>query len=328
MAILGFALECAAVAAAIGTAASLLVLAAMRALRPALQQVSASLRGDLFFLTGTLPAAAAVAGIAAAAAPSIGVALGLASDHCTTHTDHLHLCFVHPTGLSPALAALGAFALAAFVFRASTLACNVLGIRRKLWQLERISRGVRGRFPIFLVPGAPRLCHATGVLRPRILLSRGLLQSIGHTEVRGAVAHERAHLLRRDPLANLLLSAAGLFVPPPLAARFQQEYRIAAEEACDADAAEAMGDPALVADALLQVAAAQHAVSFGDAVPAFGELALEARIARLLARERPVARPARALVLTAAAVCGIGAAAMTSALPVHDAVETVLFHLF
>lgn len=328
MAILAFALECAAVAAAIAAAASMLSLGVTWTLRPVARHASASLRGDLFFLAGMLPAAASVAGVAAAATPSVASALGLAPDHCPTHSHHLHLCLVHSAGLRPALAALGAFALAAFVFRGCTLAWSVFGMRQKLGQLERLSRSLVGRFPIFVVPGAPRLCHATGVLRPRILVSRSLLRKLGRNEARCAVAHERAHLRRRDPLANLLLSAAGLFVPPPLAARFQREYRFAAEEACDADAAQAMGDPALVAGALVQVATVQHSVSFGDAASAFGELALEMRVQRLLAPSGPASRPARALFYTAAAASGLAAAAMANAPSVHHAVETVLFQLF
>src|SRR5687768_6431318 len=103
MALLGFVLECAAVAAFVGSGVSLLMTAAFFTARPLLLRSSSSLGADLAFLAASLPAIAAVLVTASAAAPSLLSALGFAEDHCLHHTHHLHLCIIHSAGLRPAL---------------------------------------------------------------------------------------------------------------------------------------------------------------------------------------------------------------------------------
>ena len=69
-----------------------------------------ALRADLAFVLGTLPALASTGVVAAAVAPPLAAALGLAADHCLGHGHHVHLCFLHSTHVRPHLAAVGAFA--------------------------------------------------------------------------------------------------------------------------------------------------------------------------------------------------------------------------
>jgi len=329
IAALSFLLECAAIAALLATGASLLVLAVSAVLVPVASRASPSLRADLAFLGGVLPAAAAIAGTLSAAAPPIASALGLATDHCQTHGHHLHLCFVHSAGLRPAIATLGAFSLATFVFRGCSVLSRFLAMRRRLLQLQRLGSIVSGELPVVAVPGPPRMCHATGLLRGRILLSSSLAEGLGPGEVRCALAHEEAHLRRRDPLANLLMSLAGLFVPTPGSRLLQRAYRSAAAEACDADAAAAVGDPALVAEALVKVAAVQRGPwQPAETVPAFGELALERRVRLLLARTGIRSRPTHALLVGVATSLAIALPLLVEAASFHHAVETVLHRLF
>jgi Zn-dependent protease with chaperone function len=214
MAVLAFLLECAAAAAFIGLALSLVAWLLLAALRwPALRRLPA-VRADLAFVLGALPAVGALAVVSAAAAPSLGAALGLWSDHCSSHGHHLHLCILHSAGLRPALAAAGAFSLAVFLFRAGWLARRVVEMRERLAALESLGTRRPGPFPIITVPGAPRLCHAAGHVHRRILVSESLAAALSAPELRGALAHEEAHLRRRDPLAGLLLAVAGLFTLP------------------------------------------------------------------------------------------------------------------
>lgn len=325
---LSFVLECAAIASLTGTAASLILLAASACLRPLWRRQSSSARADWAFVIAIVPAIAVIAAVASAAAPSIASVLGLAADHCPGHSHHLHVCLVHSTGLRPVVATLGAFALVVWTFRAGSLLRNTIQVNRCVRALERLGTR-RAASSVIEIPGAPRLCHAIGLLRGRILISESLIHQLRPAEIGCALAHERAHLQRRDPLSNLLMSVAALFQPPFLPTLWQRAYRAAAEEACDDAAAIAVGDGTLVAEALVAVATVQGGQALGQAVPAFGEHGLESRVRRLLHGEHP-RRLRRAYALVMGTVGGVAIAVATGyqATFLHDTVETLLDRLF
>ncbi|OJH35735.1 M56 family metallopeptidase [Cystobacter ferrugineus] len=328
MAALAFLLECAATAALIGLAVSLLVWPALLALRGRVLRRVPSLRADLAFVLGTLPALASMGVVAAAGAPSFAAALGLVADHCLGHGHHVHLCFVHSTHVRPLLAAVGAFSLAVFLFRAGGLVLRLMRMQARLAALESLGTSRPGLFSIVAVPGAPQLCHAVGFVRRRILLSATLEESLTPTELRSALAHEEAHLRRRDPLLGLLLGVAGLFAAPFLARACAAVYQTAAEEACDAEAAATVGDGGLVAGALVKVAALQRKLSHvAGAAPAFGALALERRV-RLLLDEEARAITAQALRVAGAVALAAGLLVLAHIAFLHHAVETALHLLF
>ncbi|WP_095981149.1 M56 family metallopeptidase [Melittangium boletus] len=328
MAALAFLLECAATAALIGLAVSLLVWPALLVLRGRVLQRVPALRADLAFVLGMLPALVSMGVVAAAIAPPLAAALGLAADHCLSHGHHVHLCFVHSTHVRPLLAAVGAFALAVFLFRAGAVVLRLMRMRARLSALESLGTSRPGLFSIVAVPGAPRLCHAVGLVRRRILLSASLEESLTPAELRSALAHEEAHLRRRDPLLGLLLGVAGLFAAPFLARTCTTVYQTAAEEACDAEAAAAVGDGGLVAGALVKVAALQRKLSHVTGVePAFGALALERRV-RLLLDEEARASSAHALRVAGAVALAAGLFVLAHTTFLHHAVETALHLLF
>jgi hypothetical protein len=134
----------------------------------------------------------------------------------------------------------------------------------------------------YAVPGRPG--HDCG----RIVVSRGLLVTLSPQGRRALLAHERAHLTEHHELPVLLagVAASGL----PLLHALPRAVRTACERSADEAAARAVGDRAVVADTIVQVARpAVGGVVFGGAgadVPA--------RVAALL---RP--RGGRALVVLA-----------------------------
>jgi len=325
-ALFGFALECAAIAVLLGFGASALVLVLAAVLRPLLRRVGPSLRGDLAFLAGALPAIVALAGTAAAAALPIASALGIAPDHCLEHEHHLHVCIVH-RALHPELALLGALALGSWSIRGGALSRRLLQLRSHARTLEQLGTTTHAGFPVVRVPGAPQLCHALGSFRRRILLSESLAQALEPGALRCALAHESAHLDRRDPLANLVLSLCGLLGLPFWSSALLRVYRTAAEQACDDAAARVVGDGALVAQALvsvssLQRAAARHSPAFDGL--GFGQHPLETRVRRLLAAVRFDVREARALPAAGWLALGTFALALQHAAVVHHAIETAL----
>lgn len=330
-AILGFILECAAIAAMLGAGVSLLTLAVVKLQPLVAKRTNPSPRADVAFVAGVLPAIVAIVCTVAAAMPSLAAGLGLFADHCHEHSHHLHLCFAHGPGIRPDVAALGALALMAWVVRAALLFRQGLAFARDVRRLEQLGAPRGTDFPVVEIPGNTPLCHAIGVLRRRILLSTSLLARLAPSELRCALAHERAHLRRADPLASLLLSVAGLFMLPPIARSLQRAYRTAAEDACDDDAARTVGDATLVAGALVAVARLQQHSSWqpaGAQAFGFGQHRLEARVRRLLDGSAFAARRAYALPAAAAAALIISVAALDHAAFFHHAVETALHHLF
>lgn len=327
--LLGFILECAATAAFIGTGASLLAFGAFHVLRPLASTWRPARRADAIFLVAIAPWALCISVVAAAATPSLASALGLASDHCTIHRHHLHLCIVHSSGLRPFLATLGAFALAVFLFRAGLLLKRLVESKRQLRALERLGTRRVGRFPVISVPGAPRLCHAAGLRDRRVVVSEVLVRTLGAREFDAALAHEEAHLRRRDPAAFLGLSVISLFTLPIIGRYLCARFQEAAEEACDAEAAAAVADPPLVAAALVKVASLQReAPVIGEAMSAFGEGVLERRVQLLLLETTPRTAPALAFLVAGSATAAGLTVALLQADHVHHAVETALHFFF
>lgn len=157
-----------------------------------------------------------------------------------------------------------------------------------------------------------------GLLRPRILLSRGLVDVLNAVELNAVLAHEREHLLRRDPLRLLgarIVSGYGWFLPwlGWRTRRAELRREVAADRAAIAHA----GVPA-VAGALLKLADRPSLHAVAAANPA-GDL--PERIAHLEGQKPKRRRALRVWLLggasllnlsalTAAAVCcaGVGAA--------------------
>lgn len=136
--------------------------------------------------------------------------LGVHPDHCDAHDHGLHLCGVHGD-VHPPLLVLG-------VVLAPLVAVRSLVAARRLWRatmdlLALQALGARSGV-VIEVPGDAPLCLATGVLRPRVLLSAGLRARLGNPAVAAALAHEHAHLRRRDPAALVLLEITAAFGLP------------------------------------------------------------------------------------------------------------------
>lgn len=105
-----------------------------------------------------------------------------------------------------------------------------------------------------------RFC--AGLVRPRIYLTLGARGSMSYEQLEAVVAHERHHVLRRDPLRVLVVSALAqwLFFMPALR-RLAERYSALAELAADEAAARVTGRRVL-ASALLAFGRADdsHAV--------------------------------------------------------------------
>jgi len=310
-----FLLEILAVA---GAAATLTSVAARGLLVPAKRaRLAASARADLAFAAGLLPAAAGtvvLAGLAAAA--TIG------PEHCLSHLHHTHLCPVHFPHARTAATVPGLFFLCALLLRGARLLRAERRLAGQVRELTALGHPDGAAPRLVRIPTQRPVCLTAGILRPRVLVSQGFARALPPCELEAAVAHEDAHVRRRDPLALLLLSLAGLAAPPSFVRAVLAVYRPAVEEAADAEAAREAGNAATLASALVSVARLSLRAPAGAL--GIGEPSLEVRVRRLL--EPGGQRTAAPRMLAVAVALGLAAAALSLALsaPLHHAVESAM----
>lgn len=169
-----------------------------------------------------------------------------------------------------------------------------------------------------VLPAGAGTPMVAGVWRAKVLLPEGLLTGETQT-LRAVLAHEFAHLERRDTVVNLLLRVLALPVAyHPATVLIQCQIQHARELLCDAKAASVLPSPYVYAQALLQLA--QQAFVAGDEAPrsAVGlfertsKPLLEERIMNLIAPPAPVRFGSRWLRVTAGATVFCAAAATAS----------------
>ena len=141
-----------------------------------------------------------------------------------------------------------------------------------------------------LADGQP-LAFCSGVLKPKIHVTTGLLNVLSGPELEAVLRHERHHSERRHPLLRALLIAAGeVFFFLPILHWLFERMLDDAELAADRAAIRRVGHQA-VAAALWRVGTPatkpRHAVGFGGAA--------ELRVAQLLGETLPARRPSARL---------------------------------
>lgn len=97
--------------------------------------------------------------------------------------------------------------------------------------------------------------HAVSIIRPGVIVTRGLLDKLEAPELDAVLAHELSHIRRRDTLFTLmlgLLSALQAF--NPFAGLMMKLALGEREKVCDAEAARITGNPLSLASGLLKIA--------------------------------------------------------------------------
>jgi Zn-dependent protease with chaperone function len=276
-------------------------------------------------LLAALPAMSAVGLLFAACLPSLVALLVPGLDHCPVHDDgHAHLCFVHlphvgiHTGLLVSLVFLASYVL----LRAGFAVSSVLRALRVVAALGRTGEH-RSDLGITIVETRQPLCFAAGLFSPRVLLSRGLFDALSSEERAVILAHERAHVRRRDALVGSVARALALFHLPWVGHWLVHELEVAAEQACDEEAARCVADRVCVAAAILAVERAAQEVVAREISPvavAFGARAVERRVEALLGDPLPL-QSLRPLVISSG-VAVVSLLALADEL--HHLTESVL----
>ncbi len=159
----------------------------------------------------------------------------------------------------------------------------------RMRSFERTLRrcAVRNTDGTFDLPTPAPICFTLGVIRPTVYISTALREQLTATELSVVLAHESAHVRRRDPLKLVLATVFYTLFPLPGSRLLLQDWRHAIERACDQEVSRTVGDPCAVAAALVRVARlsahtrypALHQVCFAD-----WSDDVEGRVAALLAQ--------------------------------------------
>jgi Zn-dependent protease with chaperone function len=194
---------------------------------------------------GILALAACLSPLTAGLPAELHHAWHQAADKVTTFPAlHLSLHLANIAALI--LALIGLARVVFFASRRRAIALTLHGMSRP----DATWRGL----PVYRLTSDSPVCFSLGVLRPRVYAASGLLERLADRERDAVMAHEQAHVRRKDGLVGALMSTVYLLFPLPGAALLCREWRRAAERACDLAAAAEVGDPCDVASALVHVA--------------------------------------------------------------------------
>jgi len=195
---------------------------------------------------------------------------------------------------------------------------------------QRLGRAVQlpGELsPVWVMEGAPVSLVLAGILRPRVFISRAVVDALSAEQLAAALRHERAHRISRDNLKRLLLLLApDLF---PFSRRFatiERAWARFAEWAADdgAVAGDSLRSLSLAA-ALVRVARLGPAPQPSPLVACLVDAGadLSARVERLLRCVPPGEESARTLPVMAAggmvAVAASAVAVMMHPVTLHTA---------
>ncbi len=309
-----------------GVVVAVLVHVGLPWMRPRLDPLPAWVRARLVFALVAAPVTVGVALSVLALLPGVAAALAPALDHCTHHDDHhFHLCLVHgPTAINLGRMSLVLGVIATPVtFRVAYAMVRLLRGHRLLWALRRSARPSIADYDE--VAAEAPFAVTAGLWRPRVYVTSGLLRLLDGTSRAAVLAHEAAHVRRRDPLTKLVAELLGACHLPTTRQTLLANLSLSCEQACDEAAAASIGDRTAVADALVKLGRlVSDACPSQAAVARFGEGSITARVHALLEAPKPAPwLPSARLTLAT----GLVLATLLSA-PLHHVTETVLGTLF
>jgi Zn-dependent protease with chaperone function len=181
--------------------------------------------------------------------------------------------------------------------------------------------------PLFRLPSPHPACFTLGIASPSVYVTTGLLEQVSPRDCEAILAHEAAHISRRDGLIKAFLLAFYHLLPLPGSDLLRADWERAAERECDALAARRIGSPCDVAAALVRVARLAGPIP----VPAVSCFAagddVEGRVQALLSgpAEGTLGPAARAAESSLLALISLGIV-FAASFWVRDAVELFVHH--
>lgn len=277
---------------------------------------SARLRASTLLLVSPVISASALAMLASA--PHLWATV---MDHCALHAAD-HGCGWHlPIEGTRSAGMTLATVLSVFAPLMSFKAARVISQHRRLQRLLALARFDHD-LGAFRLPIAAPMAFTAGLLRPGIYLSDGLLDALNSGQIQQVLAHEQAHVARRDGLLKLGLSVLSAGHWPAVRRQLFRDWELACEQRCDAAAAETPSKATDLAECLVRVGRLTLAHQpVGPSVCRLDGGHLEQRIWALL---EPAERPSRTShLLLAAAFAAVLTTVASLAPPIHLLLEQI-----
>lgn len=233
---------------------------------------------------------------------------------------HCHFsCESHlPLPASTGLTMAGLFVLAAIIGTIFVRLARHVRIARNITrQLDTLSAGesTKGFLPL---AAEPAVVLTVGWWRNRIYLSDSLVSACTEREVDIILAHERAHVQRKDNLRLTFAQLVTLLLPGRFCSTLMEDLQLLTESACDFSAAEQF-DGLDVAEAIIKVyRLIPERTSHVHGLSVAGEACLEQRVRALLERET-LYRPSRFAMLSLTCAPIVIAFALVN--PLHHLIE-------
>ena len=205
-----------------------------RLILPRLERLSATRRGQWLWAICGAPLWGGLALCGLCLLPSALSLAWPAVDHCLDHTHHDHLCLVHGTQaplrvvwlIPPILALLAVGWRLALCLKRHARAWAALG------NLERLADFDAPTGAHLLKVDAP-WAFVGGLIRQRIYMSRALCGLLSPEGLALVLAHERAHVQRRDNLRRMTAALISALHLPSTRGLLLDGLELACERACD-----------------------------------------------------------------------------------------------
>ena len=178
------------------------------------------------------------------------------TDHCADHAHHLHLCLVHGAEWATRpwavelLAVVGVFV----GVRLFQIGWAHSVAQRAAWRFRRLGEPLAGHSRAVLVPLDEPMVFTAGALSPTVVISRGAWNSLDTDEQRAVLGHELAHVEGGDIWRRAALALLACFAAPGFASYALRLWDRSAERICDRRAADVVGQPSIVAGAIVSLA--------------------------------------------------------------------------
>jgi Zn-dependent protease with chaperone function len=231
--------------------------------------------------------------------------------------------------LTASAAAIAGVALAALAAARGAAAWRAASRRTQAWKRAARPLAVGGTaLPVFAVDIATPVMALAGIVGPRLLITRGVLDVLTDEELSAGIAHELGHWHAWDNLKRLAMRAApDLLVFTSAAAAIEARWASAAEHAADHHACGDAQSRCALASALVKIARlTPRATPLAEPISTLvdgGEIS--SRVERLLSDTAPNAAGSRTWPIAAIAAAFVAAGYVPLLHIVHEATE-ILVH--
>ncbi len=274
----------------IGIIAGALIAALLR--RPLSKTLdSVSVSGRFWLSTAVLmaPLLLAMSLVFIAFYPPVFDALGIWLGQCHCSGAEPHRCAMHfmesgPPALSGWWSAAALMAMTGLIVRWGRVGRSVAQSHNwsnQLMKLADFDEDIGG----YVVDSERAFAMTTGLIRPRIVVSKQLRQILTPEQFDAVLAHERGHRSRFDGMVFAVLNIAGGCHFPATRTLLLDAASVASEQLCDRRAARQVGDRLTVAEAILALKRSTPAMSTPSVTHRFSRKAVERRVEHLLDEE-------------------------------------------